>query len=257
MRFEDKVAVVTGAGSGIGRAVALAFAMEGASIALVDRDSSAGEAAVQAAIAAGGRAIFIEADVSVDQGAARASEQAASAFGGVDILFNGATAVEYGAVPDLEESAWDRVLDTNLKSAFLTSKRCIPLMAARGGGAVVNLGSVHAEATQPSMAAYAAAKGGLVALTRAMALDHAAQQIRVNCISPGAVDMPSTHQTAERFSSADPQAALAGWTDAVPAGRLARPEEIAAAALFLASGEASFISGAHLVVDGGLLARLM
>lgn len=257
MRFVDRVAVVTGAGSGVGMGVALAFAREGASIALVDQDNGAGESAVQAAIAAGGRAIFIEADVSLDQGAARVAEQATSAFGGVDVLVNGSSTVEYGTVTELEEAAWDRVLDRNLKAAFLVSRHCIPLIAARGGGAVVNLGSVHSEATQPSMAAYAAAKAGLVALTRAMSLDHAAQKIRVNCVSPGAVDVPSTHQAAARFSSADPSSALAGWADAVPAGRLARPEEVAAAVLFLASAEASYINGSHLVVDGGLLARLM
>jgi len=256
-RFSGKVAIVTGGASGIGRAAALAFAREGASVAIADIDRARGEDALREAIARGGQAIFVEADVSTDAGAARIIDQTVASFGGVDVLHNNAAVVVYGTVPDTSEQEWDRVLGINLKGAYLCSKRVIPELVKRGGGAIVNTASVQAFASQRLVAAYAASKAGVVALTRTMALDHASQGIRVNCVCPGSIDTPMVRRAAETFSMDDPEAAIRDWAEAHPVGRIGEPAEVAAAVLFLASADASFVTGATLTVDGGLLAQLM
>ena len=256
-RFSGKVAIVTGGASGIGRAAALAFAREGASVAIADIDRARGEDALRETIARGGQAIFVEADVSEDAGAARIVDQAVASFGGVDILHNNAAVVVYGTVPETSEQEWDRVLGINLKGAYLCSKRAVPEMVKRGGGAIVNTASVQAFASQRLVAAYAASKAGVVSLTRTMALDHASQGIRVNCVCPGSIDTPMVRHAAETFSMDDPEAAIRDWGEAHPVGRIGEPAEVAAAVLFLASADASFVTGATLTVDGGLLAQLM
>ena len=256
-RFSGKVAIVTGGASGIGRASALAFAAEGASVAIADVDRAGGEDALREAIATGGQAIFVEADVSKEAGAATIVDQTVASFGGVDILHNNAGVVSYGTVPDTPEEEWDRVLGINLKGVYLCSKHAVPELAKRGGGAIVNTASVQAFASQRLVAAYASSKAGVVALTKTMALDHAREGIRVNCVCPGSIDTPMVRHAATRFSMNDPEAAIRGWAEAHPAGRIGEPGEVAAAVLFLASSDASFVTGATLTVDGGLLAQLM
>ena len=256
-RFSGKVAIVTGGASGIGRATALAFAREGASVAIADVDRAGGEDALRETIARGGQAIFVEADVSEAAGAARIIDHTVASFGGVDILHNNAAVVFYGTVPDTPEHEWDRVLGVNLRGAYLCSKYAIPEMVKRGGGAIVNTASVQAFASQRLVAAYAASKAGVVALTKTMALDHASEGIRVNCVCPGSIDTPMVRNAAKIFSMDDPAAAVRGWAEAHPVGRIGEPGEVAAAVLFLASSEASFVTGTTLTVDGGLLAQLM
>ena len=257
MLFAGKVVIVTGAASGIGRATALAFAQKGASVALVDIERAQGEDALREAIARGGRAIFVEADVSIEADARKLVDQTATAFGGIDILHNNAGIVSYATVPEMSADEWDRVLAVNLKSVFLCSKYAIPEMVKRGGGVIVNSASAQGFASQPQMAAYAASKAGIIGMTRTMAIDHARDGIRVACVCPGPIDTPMVRRAASRFSSDDPDAAMQGWADAQPIGRIGAPEEVANTVLYLASPDASLITGSALILDGGLLASLM
>lgn len=255
--FAGKVAIVTGAASGIGRATALAFAQKGASVALADIDRAQGEDALREAIARGGRAIFVEADVSIEADTRKLVDQTAAAFGGIDILHNNAGIVSYATVPEMSAEEWDRVLAVNLKSVFLCSKYAIPEMVKRGGGVIVNSASAQGFASQPQIAAYAASKAGIIGMTRTMAIDHARDGIRVICVCPGPIDTPMVRRAASRFSSDDPDAAMQGWADAQPMGRIGAPEEVANTVLYLASPDASLITGSALILDGGLLASLM
>jgi NAD(P)-dependent dehydrogenase (short-subunit alcohol dehydrogenase family) len=252
VRFEDKVVVVTGAGSGIGRACAASFAAEGAKIVVVDVNPSAAEAVVEQIEAAGGQAVAVVADVSKAADAQKIAQEAAARFGGIDCLVNNAGIQTYGTVVDTDEETWDRTLNINLKGVFLVSKYCIPEIAKRGGGAVVNMGSVQGIRTQRNVAAYTATKGAILAMTRTMALDHAAQNIRVNAVAPGSVDTPMLRWAAGLFEPDDPDSAIEQWMALHPLGRVARSDEIAQVVLFLASEQASFVTGATIVVDGGL-----
>jgi NAD(P)-dependent dehydrogenase (short-subunit alcohol dehydrogenase family) len=256
MRFENKVAVVTGAGSGIGRAAAEAFGREGAAVVIADVNAEQGERSAQAIRDGGGRAHSVQADVSRSADAQRIAAEAVRVFGGIDILFNNAGIQTYGTVVDTDEEVWDRTLGINLKGIYLVSKYCIPEIAKRGGGAVINMGSVQGFASQTRVAAYVASKGGVIAMTRTMALDHAPQKIRVNCVCPGSVDTSMLRWAAGLFSPDDPAGAVESWGQAHPLGRVANPSEIAEVVLFLASDAASFMTGSAVVVDGGLLAGL-
>jgi NAD(P)-dependent dehydrogenase (short-subunit alcohol dehydrogenase family) len=252
VRFEDKVVVVTGGGSGIGRACAVNFAAEGAKVAVVDVNSEAAEAVVEQIESAGGQAIAVVADVSKAADAANIAQQTVARFGGIDCLVNNAGIQTYGTVVDTDEETWDRTLNINLKGVFLVSKYCIPEIAKRGGGAVVNMASVQGIRTQRNVAAYTATKGAILAMTRTMALDHAPQQIRVNAIAPGTVDTPMLHWAANLFEPDDPNALIDEWRALHPLGRVASSDEVAQVVLFLASEQASFVTGATIVVDGGL-----
>lgn len=244
--FDAKAAVVTGAGNGIGRAVAHLLATRGASVAVVDVD---GEAADAVAKQVGGLAI--EADVSDASAAGRAVARAAGELGRIDALVCSAGIQRYGNVVDTPEDTWDEVLNVNLKGAYLMAKHCVPHLAATGAGAIVNVASVQAFAAQRGVAAYSASKGGLVALTRAIAIDHA-PEVRANCVCPGSVDTPMLRNAAALFAD-NPEDALRQWGAMHPLGRAAQPVEIAEVIVFLASGAASFITGTALLVDGGLL----
>ena len=190
MRFKNKVAIITGGGSGIGRATALLMAQEGASVVIADIHPKNAEAAVAAIQATGGSAISVVADVTKIEDAEAITQKTLEAFGAVHYLCNSAGLQTYGTVIDTEEDVWDRTLNVNLKSMYLVSKFAIPEIIKNGGGAVVNITSVQGLKCQPNVSAYAASKGGVIALTRSMALDFARDNVRVNCICPGSIDTP-------------------------------------------------------------------
>jgi NAD(P)-dependent dehydrogenase (short-subunit alcohol dehydrogenase family) len=250
-RFAGKVALVTGAGAGIGAATATALAAEAAAVAVVDRDPAAAEAV---ASEIGG--LPLRADVRSSRDARAAIGECAARLGGLDVLVNNAGVVRYGELPDLSEEDWDLQLDTNLKGPYLMARFAIPIMRERGGGAIVNLSSGQAVASQPLVAAYSASKAGVVAMTKTMAIDHGKDNIRVNCVLPGSVRTPMLRQGAELFGPSDPEAAMEAWGSEHPIGRVIEPEEVASVILFLASDEAAAVTGAAYLADGGLTARL-
>ncbi len=249
MRFEDKVAVVTGGTSGIGRATALLFAREGARVAVVGRNAERGRQVADEIRAAGGQAVFLACDVRVAEDCRRTVEETLRTLGGLDVLFNNAGVYYANTVVDCTEEEWDDTVDISLKGTFLMSKYTLPHMIEQGRGSIVNMASGWGLVGGNEAAAYCAAKGGVVLLTKATAVDHSAQGIRINCVCPGDVDTPMLADDAQRRGMA--------WTDYMaeaanrPMCRVGRPEEVAHAVLFLASDEASFITGAALAVDGG------
>ncbi len=253
MRLAGKVALITGAGSGIGQASALRFAAEGARVVVVDWNPAGGHATVNSIRAAGGQAILVEADVSRAEQVKRMVETALETYGQLDVLFNNAAVQVFGTLPETPESDWYKVMDVNLKGVYLGCKYAIPVMAARGGS-IINTASVQALVGDPDMPAYGATKGGILAMTRSMAAAHGWQNIRVNCICPGDVATPLVVEYFEK--QPDPEAARRQVAAEYPLGRIARPEEIANVALFLASDESSFMTGACVVVDGGLTSKV-
>jgi NAD(P)-dependent dehydrogenase (short-subunit alcohol dehydrogenase family) len=250
-RLEGKVAVITGAGRGIGAAMARAFAEEGARVGCLDLDGDAAATVACAIETAGGRANHAACDVR-DSGALKvAIEATAAAHGGLDVaVANAATLTPMASVADLDEADWRAALEVNLTGAFLTCKHALPHLLARGGGSVILTASQMGRVAYAGQSAYCTTKGGLIQLAKVMALDHATQGIRVNTLSPGGV---GTDRLIRRFGSLE--AAEREWGPTHPVGRLGRPEEIAAAAVFLASDESSFMTGSDLLVDGGYSAR--
>lgn len=252
MRLPGKVAVITGGGSGIGRATALAFAREGARLALVDRDAAGANETAALVTAQGSEAMVCISDVGEPGTADRDAAAILARFGRIDILFTAAGFSVGGTIMTTSPEDWDRVFRANLGGTWLWARAVVPAMRAQGGGAIVTTASQLAIAGGAGNAAYIAAKGAILSLTRTMALDFAADRIRVNALAPGAIDTPMLRRSFGR--AADPAAAEAKSVARHPLGRLGRPEEIAEAALYLASDAAAFTTGTTLAVDGGWLA---
>ena len=255
--FRGKVAVVTGGGAGIGLAAAGKLAREGASVVICsDQEDQARQAADK--LAEDGLEVRgVRGDVTSSSDMKDLIDFAAESFGGLDVLVNSAGVQRYGTVVDTEESVWDEVFDVNLKGIYLAARHTIPAMRVRGGGSIVNVSSVQAIASQTGVAAYTASKGGINALTRAMATDHAHENIRVNAVCPGSVDTPMLRWAADLFKGEDTvEATVEDWGRMHPLGRVAKPEEVAEVICFLASPRASFVTGSDYRVDGGLLAAL-
>lgn len=242
-----KTAVVTGAGSGIGRSIATTFAAAGAAVACLDLDKKSVEVTAQSIAGAGGRALALACDVSRESDTRAAVEAAQSALGAIHILVNGAAADDLnGTVLDLALTDWERVFAVNVTGAFLMSRAVLPVMIAAGGGSIIHIASQLGRVGTPARPAYCASKGALIQLAKAMAVDHAAQNVRVNTLSPGAIE---TRRLVMRYGDMATARRVAGPKHLL--GRLGQPEEIAQAALFLASDAASFMTGADMLVDGG------
>lgn len=250
--IENRVALVTGGGSGIGLAIARRFASDGARVAILEQNVESGcEAALQIR-SAGGICEFFACDVSRESDVARAVGQTAAAFGGVDHLVNNAGIVLVKPLQETTVEEWDRVMDVNLKSIFLLSKHCLPLLRRRSGGSIVNIGSVSSFVGQKHTPAYVASKGAVAMLTKTLALDFAEYGIRVNCVCPGITDTPMLRHHLN--TTPDPDQTLLERCNRVPLGRALTGADIASAVSYLCSAESAGITGTTLVVDAGYLA---
>ncbi|MBF6126930.1 SDR family NAD(P)-dependent oxidoreductase [Nocardia brasiliensis] len=250
-RFADQVVLITGASSGVGKAVALRVAAEGAAVVLGARGKDAGERVAAEIRAAGGRALFVPTDVTVEQDVARLTEAAVTEFGRLDAAFNNAGAVNaFGPVAEIDEAGWRADLELNLTSVFYGLRHQVPALVAAGGGAILNNASNLGVVGMGSVAPYVAAKHGVVGLTRAVALEAAEQGVRVNALVSGAVDTPAFRNSMG--ATPEGEAAIAALH---PLGRISTPAEIAGFCAFLLSAEAGFVTGAALAIDGGFTAR--
>ena len=247
--LEGKTALVTGAASGIGRGIASRLAEFGAAVVLLDIDEKKGLEATGEIIARGGKARFIKCDVRSDADCRSAADKAVREFGRIDILCNNAGVAIRKNVVDLKEEEWDLALDVMLKGAYLLSRHVIPIMVRGGGGSIINTGSGWSLKGGPNAASYCAAKGGILNLTRAMALDHGKDGIRVNCVCPGDIDTPMLR--GECVQLGEDMEAFMKEAAARPIARVGTPEDVANAVLFFASDLSKWVTGAHLVVDGG------
>ncbi|WP_123043318.1 SDR family NAD(P)-dependent oxidoreductase [Cohnella candidum] len=252
MRLQDKTALITGAGSGIGRAAAERFAKEGATVIVNDLDESKGRETVERIASSGGNALFLQADVTDADSVQTMIREALKACSKIDVLFNNAGISGVGAIHEIEPEDWDRVVRVNLRGVFLPSKYVLPHMMQRMSGNVINMSSCIAEIGLARRASYSATKGAVLALTKSMQVDYAPYGIRVNALLPGTILTPFVEQYL-RNSYEDPEAALAAIKSRQLSGDLGKPEDVANAALFLASDESKFMMGSPLYVDGGVV----
>jgi len=250
MRLANKVTIITGAGSGIGRTSAILFAKEGAKIVVADINDAGGRETVAAIKSSGGEAIAVHTDVTVASEVENLGRITKDKFGTVDILFNNAGIPQQTmSFENVTDTLWDRIFATNVKSIFLTAKSIVPMMKAAGGGVIINLASVSGIRPRPGNIAYSTSKAAVILLTKALALEVAPFKIRVNCINPVGTDTPMLGKFfAEGVSLEEGKKATIGT---IPLGRLSMPEDVANAALFLASEESSMLTGAGIDVDGG------
>ena len=253
MKLKGKVAIITGAGSGIGKAAAELFAEEGAKVLVVDWNRDNGEATTSTICARGGEAIFCYADVSKSQDVERMVTTALEKYGRLDVLFNNAAVQIMAQLVETTEEAWDRIHSVNLKGVFLGCKYAIPALIRSGGGTIINTASILGFVADPDLAAYCVAKGGVIELTKVAALTYGPQGVRVNCICPGDVETPLVKAYFDK--DPDPQRLRKEVYSKYALRRIATPKEIAEVAVFLASEGASFVTGSTLVVDGGLTVK--
>jgi NAD(P)-dependent dehydrogenase (short-subunit alcohol dehydrogenase family) len=250
-RLAGKVALITGGGTGIGRGTALAFAREGAKVALAGRRLEKLQQVVQEIEATGGKAIAVVCDVSRSADAQNAVHTAVEAFGKLDVLVNNAGVLHVSTIEEIPESDWDYLIDANLKGPFLMCRAALPEFRKAGGGAIVNVGSVLGLVAMKKRAAYCASKGGVTLLTKAIAIDHGHENIRANCICPSIVE---TELVSQLFNTPDGDRVKRERLATIPLGRMGRPTDIAELAVFLASDESSWLTGAAIPLDGGLTA---
>ena len=252
-RFANKKVFISGGATGIGEAAVLLFAQQGAIVTIFDRDIENGEKCLQKILDSGGRGIFISGNLIYPEEIEKAIDQSLKTYGGIDILINNAGVESPYSVHEMPIEEWDRVMAVNLRGMYLMAKAVIPIMKKSGGGAIVNTASISGLLGWPISAAYCVSKGGVIQLTKQMAVDYAQDNIRVNCIAPGTTLTPLIERIFQQES--EPEKAKQQISQMHPLGRFAQPEEIAQAILFLASEDASFITGAVLPVDGGYTAK--
>ncbi|MBP1988431.1 SDR family NAD(P)-dependent oxidoreductase [Paenibacillus eucommiae] len=251
MSWEGKVIVVTGGGGGIGRAVSRRFAAAGASVVVVNRTAEKAERVAQEITEEGYQAVAMAADVSSEADVRRVIGDTLKLYGKIDVMVNNAAVCPQIRLTDLSLDKWNEVITNNLTSVFLFCREVIPSMVEAGGGVIVNVSSVHAVATLEGYSAYSASKGGIVSMTRAIALDYAKQNIRVNVVLPGAVQTPMLEASVKSLDTPREEI-MQQWNESQPIGRVGQPDEIASVIMFAASPDNSFMTGATLVADGGL-----
>lgn len=249
MQLQDKVAIITGAGAGIGRACCLLFAAEGAKVVAVDLDPAALSSVAEEVRRNGAKILAIQADVSSAADVERLVSAATATFPTIHILFNNAGIVPHGKIHETTEVDWDRTMAVNVRSMYLMSRAVVPIFLKHGGGVILNTSSATALRSVVDRAAYSASKGAVLALTKSMAMDYVRDGIRVNCLCPGTIDTPSLQQRLAAF--ADPEEARKQFVARQPMGRLGTAEEVAKAALFLVSDDAQFVTGTAFSIDGG------
>jgi len=255
MRLKGKVAVVTGAGAGIGKSIAGIFAKEGASVVVSSRRAANGQPVADGIVEKGGEAVFVQCDVSKEEDVKVLMDETIKKYGRIDVLVNNAGVNFVKSFEEVEPADWDRVMNTDLRGTYLCTWYAIPHMLKQGGGNIINITTVHTLACLPGAAPYDAAKWGVVGFTKSLAVEFASRNIRVNALSPGLIDT----QIWDDIKSAalNLNECLTYWRSNIPMGRVGTPEEIAYTAVFLASDEASYITGANILADGGMTSQLI
>lgn len=255
MRLCEKVTVITGAGAGIGKSISEIFAREGARVVVSSRRASNGQPVADNIIKNGGEAIFVKCDVSIEEDVRNLIAKTLDVFGRIDVLVNNAGVNYVNNFENVKPDDWDRVINTDLRGTYLCSWYAIPYMLKQGKGNIINITTVHTLACVPGAAPYDAAKWGMVGLTKSLAVEFASRNIRINALSPGLIDTQIWDDL--KAASPDLDECLSFWKSNIPAGRVGTPEEIAYTAVFLASDEASYITGANILADGGMTSQLI